>query len=318
MTSPYKKILVTGGSAVAGGALKDVAESEYPEREFIFPSSHDFDLTALQDTIRMIDTYRPNAIIHFAARSGGIGISGAKPATLLRDNVLMNIHIMEAARIFGVPKTVMTLSTGMYPANAPIPLKESSLHDGVPHPSVDSYAFAKRLIEPMIRAYRTEYGLSVIGLTPNAIVGERSNFNPEASTMVPALVRRFYENRNSTKPITVWGDGSPLREITYGKDIARAFMWCLDRYDGTECLNIGTTEEASVKDIAFMIADAMDIDRNRIAFDATKPAGQFRKSTDNSLFTTLSHFRYTPIRETLKKTINYFFHHYPDQEKLRL
>ncbi|MDO8505603.1 MAG: NAD-dependent epimerase/dehydratase family protein [bacterium] len=313
----YKKILVTGSTCTIGGALQEI-QSEYPERTFLFVSSKDCNLARLDEVSSCLKRTSPDAILHFAAVSGGIELSMNHPATLLRDNVLMNMNVMEAARMLCIKKTVMTLSTGMYPSDAPNPLKEEYMHNGYPHPSTYSYAFAKRLVDPMIKAYRKEYGMNVIGLIPNAIVGGRSNFSYSAATMVPALIRRFYENREGSEKLLVWGDGSPLREITYGDDIVRAFMWCLDNYNEEQVLNIGSTEEMSVKEVAYIIADIFKIDRSRIVFDATKPSGVLRKSTDNNKFIKLSNFSYTSIRETLQKTIDYFCAHYPDPKKLRL
>ena len=300
-----------------GGALREV-QGEYPDRVFTFASSKDCNLTRYEEVKQYIAELHPDAIIHLAAVSGGIELSMKHPATLLRDNILMNLNIMEAARELAVKKVVMTLSSGMYPADAPNPLREEYMHNGYPHPTTYSYAFAKRLVDPQIRAYRTEYQLNVIGLIPNAILGGRSNFSYDAATMVPALIRRFYEHRDGADPIVVWGDGSPLREITYGNDMAKAFMWCLDHYDNEQVLNVGSTQECSVKDMAYMIADVLKIDHGRIAFDTTKPSGQHRKATDNSRFIDLSHFRYIPIREALAKTVEYFVAHYPDTNKLRL
>jgi len=253
-----------------------------------------------------------------AAVSGGIELSMKCPATLLRDNVLMNINIMEAARLCGVKKIVMTLSAGMYSDSVPAPIKEDYIHDGPPHKSNYSYAFAKRLVDPMIKSYRTEYNLKAIGVIPNGILGEHSNYSPEASTMVPALIRRFYENKDTNSPIVIWGDGSPLREITYAKDIAKAYMWCLDNYDDEQAIHIGTTEEHSVKEIAYMIAEIMSIDKSRITFDTSKPSGPFRRNTDNSKFVKLSGFKYTPLRTTLENTIKYFCANYSDKAKVRL
>lgn len=307
----YSKIWVTGGTGLVGAALKSI-EGDYPEREFTFTGSRDCDLLRPAGLAEYLETYRPDAIIHLAAVSGGIGLSAKYPATLLRDNTLMSINILEAARLLGVRKIVMTLSTGMYPAHAPIPIREDSIHDGRPHESNYSYAFAKRLIEPLIQAYRTEYGLNVIGVVPNGIIGENGNYSYGASTVVAALIRRFYESREGNSKIVVWGDGSPLREFTYAKDIARAFMWCLDNYDRTDIVHIGTTEEHSIRDIAYMIADILGIDKGRIQFDASKPSGQFRKATDNSKFIGLSGFVYTPFRAALENTISWFCEHYRD------
>lgn len=301
----YSKIIVTGGSALVGTAMRSIKD-EYLESEFVFISSKDFDLTNKEETLSYIGNCNPDAIIHLAALSGGIGLSMKYPATLLRDNVLMNFNVLEAARTFRIKKVIMTLSSGMYPANAPNPLNEDSIHDGYPHASNYSYAFAKRLVAPAIKAYRTEYGLNVIGLVPNGIFGENDNFNLNEASMLPSLVRRFYENRNGDSKLVVWGDGNPLREYTYSKDIARAFMWCLYNYNDEQILNIGNTEEYSVMEIAYMVADILNIGRKRISFDITKPNGVFRKSTDNSRFIKLSNFKYTPFLKGLENTIRWF------------
>jgi GDP-L-fucose synthase len=222
----------------------------------------------------------------------------------------MNLNVLEAARLVGVQKTVLTLSTGMYPVDAPNPIKEECVHDGPPHPTNYSYSFAKRLIDPSVRAYRTEYGLNAIALSVNGIFGPNMDFREGKSAMLAALIRRFYENKNNDSKIGIWGDGSPLREYTYSQDLARAFMWCLDFYDDTQFLNVGSTEENSVKDTAFMIADLMQIDKERIEFDVTKPAGIPRKATDNSKFKSLSGFQYTAFKEGLKNSVQWFAQNY--------
>jgi GDP-L-fucose synthase len=313
----YKKILVTGGSGLLGTAVKAIS-ANYPDRTFVFFGSKDCDLTRQADTLRFVEKHQPDAILHLAAVSGGIQFSTQFPATLLRDNVLMNLNVLEAARQLGVKKTVMTLSTGMYPPNAPNPLREEYLHDGYPHESNYSYSFAKRLIDPSIKAYRAEYGLSAIGLISNGIFGENGNFKPAESVMVAALIRRFYEERQTAEPIVIWGDGSPLREYTYSQDMARAFMWCLDHYDAAQVLHIGSTEEHSVKETAYMIAEMLGIDPGRLVFDVSKPAGIFRKSTDNSRFVKLSGFDYTPFRIGLERTIRWFEANYHQPGAVRL
>lgn len=306
ITAMYKNILVTGGTAVAGSALKAIHKEEFPGREFTFIGSRDCNLLDRNETVAFVDRLKPDAIIHLAAISGGIGLSIKHPASMLRDNVLLNFNVLEAARICGVQKTVMTLTTGMYPPDAPLPLKEEYIHNGPPHSSNYGSSFAKRLVEPAIKGYREEYGMNVIGLVPNGIFGENDNFNENDAPMVPTLIRRFYENRNTDNPIELWGDGSPLREYTYAKDVARAFVWCLDNYDDAQLLHTGTTEELTVKDMALLIAEFTGVDSNRIVFDTSKPNGIYRKNSDNSRFVGLSHFRYTPFREGLQNTVRWF------------
>lgn len=312
-----KKVLVSGGTGVLGTAIRDI-RSEYPDIDFVFFGSRDCDLTKYDETLRFVKKHQPDAILHTAARAGGIQYSQKYPATLLRDNVLMNLNILEAGRLCNVKKIIMTLSAGMYPVDAPIPLREEYIHNGVPHELNYSYSYAKRLIDPSIKAYRTEYGLHAIGLVSNGLFGENMNFQEEVTVMVGGLIRRFYENRNNDTPIIIWGDGSPLREYTYSKDMARIFLWCLDNYDDPQILNIGSTEELSVKKTAFMIAEIMGIDEKRIEFDTSKPSGIYKKSTDNSRFVNLSGFKYTPFRIGLENTIRWFCQNYDQPDKIRL
>jgi GDP-L-fucose synthase len=313
----FNKIVVTGSSAVAGTAVRAL-QNEY-DAEFVFLSSRDCDLRDPDETLDFFQKLAPDGIVHLAAVSGGIGLSMKHQGSMLRDNVLMNLGIMEVARKIGVKKLVMALTTGMYPPNAPLPLKEEYIHDGQPHASNYGSSFAKRLVEPAIRGYREEYGLPVIGLIPNGIFGENDNFNYEDAPMLPALIRRFYENRNTKDDIVIWGNGTPLREYTYSRDVARAFLWALYNYDDAQVLNSGTTEELSIRDIALLIAENMKIDPARIQFDTTKPNGVFRKGTDNSRIVKLSNIKYTPFAEGLKRTISWFIDAYENnRSSLRL
>lgn len=317
MTKPVKtrRVLVTGANGVLGTGF-ELAAGEFPAVEFVFSGSKICDLTRLDEVRKHFDDVKPHAVVHLAAKSGGIELLTGFPATVLRDNLLMNLNVLEAARIGKIEKTVMTLSTGMYPDKVSYPIKEEFIHDGEPHPSVYSYAYAKRIVEPSVRAYRKEFGLDVIGLVPNGIFGENSNFKHGEATMLPSLIRRFYENREGDAPLTVWGDGSPLREYTYARDLARAYMWCVDNYSDAQILHVGTTEEVSVREVALSIAEELGIDAGRIEFDATKPAGQFRKGTDNSKFVNLSGFTYTPFREGLRRTVRWFRENYPGKVRL--
>jgi len=315
--SVFRKILVTGSSAVAGTAMRAI-HGDY-DAEFVFWSSKDCDLRDARQTMELFLAEKPDGIVHLAAVSGGIGLSLKHQASMLRDNVFMNLNVMEAARALKVKKLVMTLTTGMYPPDAPLPLKEESIHDGAPHASNYGSSFAKRLVEPAIRAYREEYGLNVVGLVPNGIFGEGDNFNYDDAPMLPALIRRFHENRKTQEEIVIWGDGTPLREYTYSRDVARAFLWALYSYDDVQVLNSGTTEELSIRDIAFAIARIMNVDTSRVRFDTTKPNGVPRKGTDNSRFVSLSGFRYTPFVEGLERTIAWFTDTYDKRrDELRL
>ncbi|NOZ74647.1 MAG: NAD-dependent epimerase/dehydratase family protein [FCB group bacterium] len=313
----YKRILVTGGSGLLGTGLKQIV-NEFPGREFFFVSSIDCDLTQADQTNSLINAFQPDAIMQYAAKSGGIAYSQKFPATLLRDNILMNLNILDSALKLGVKKVVLSLSVGMYPQKAPIPLKEEYIHDGMPHSNNASYAFAKRLLDPAVRAYRRQYGMNVIGFVPNGIFGENMNYRYDESIMLAALIRRFYEKKDTQDRLEVWGDGTPLREYTYSRDMARASMWCLDHYDEEQFLNIGTNEERSIKEIAEQISSLLEIDQARLYFNTDKPNGIHRRNTDNSRFLSISKFDYTPFKTGLKNTINWFIDHYHSKNGIRL
>jgi GDP-L-fucose synthase len=315
----YKRILVTGGSAVAGDGLKSVvAKGEFPGREFLFPSSKELNLLDFESTKKFIAGWKPDAIIHFAAISGGVQLTLEHPASVMRDNISMNFNAIEAARLAGVRKVLVTLSAAMYPTGVPVPMKEESIHQGYPHESNYSYAFAKRLLDPVARAYHKEFGMEVVGITPGAIIGPRSSFNPKMSTAVPALIRRFYENREGNEPLVIWGDGTPIRQFTSDEDVGRIAMWFIDNYTDPQPLNMATPEETSIKDAAYMIAEFLKIDLERLTFDTSKPAGTYRQSVDSTKFIQLSNFKYAPTRETIRRTVEYFAANYPDAGKLRL
>jgi GDP-L-fucose synthase len=313
----FKKVIVTGGTGLLGTGMRNAANL-FPNTEFFFLGSKDCNLINLEATLDSFSKYSADGILHFAALSGGIHYSTNYPATLLRDNVLMNFNVLEAARKLQISKVVMSLSVGMYPVEAPIPLKEEYIHNGKPHSSNLSYAFAKRLVDPSIQAYRKEYGMNVIGVVPNGIFGENMNYKYDESIMLAALIRRFYENRNSEAKLEVWGDGTPLREYTYSQDMAKAYMWCLENYNDSQFLNIGSTEEHSIKETAILVAKNLSIDADRLYFNTDKPNGIFRRSTDNSKFISLSDFKYTPFNEALEKTISWFMDNYEKPGVVRL
>ena len=300
-----KRILITGKSGVTGAAFQNLESEISNKYELFFSSSSVCDLTNLQDSLNYIKDIKPNYIINLAAKSGGIGMSASSQATLLRDNLLININILEIARKINIEKILLVLSSGIYPEKADMPFKESSLHDGQPHVSAYGYSFAKRIIEPSIRAYREEFNLNVIGAIPNGIFGKNDNFSDDAP-MLPSLIRRFYMAKDSKENIEVWGDGSPLREYTYSIDVAKSFLWMIENYDEPISINTGSTEENSIKDIAMAIAKIMNIDSSRIIFNTDKPSGIFRKPTDNSIFINKSDFKFTLFKDGLVETIKWF------------
>ena len=300
-----RRILVTGGSGVLGAGFEALAAS-MPAREFRFVSRKDVDLRDPAATLALVRDAKPDAILHLAAISGGIELARRYPARILRDNVAMTFSVLDAAVAARVPKTVMTLSSGMYPAAAPQPNVESQIHDGRPHDSAYSYAMAKRLIEPAIRAYRQEHKLDAIGLVPSGIFGENDNYNPDDCTWIAGLVRRFGEWTPEAGDIAIWGDGAPVREITDARDMARAYLWALDNYSDAEPLNVGCGQGHTIREVAFLLAELAGVPAERVKFDPTRARGIDKRVTDNSRLRRLSGIEFTPLRISLARVLEWY------------
>lgn len=301
----YRRILVTGATGVLGAAFRALAPA-LPDREFSFVSRADVDLRDPIATLAVVRAVAPDAILHLAAISGGIELARRYPARILRDNVAMTFSVLDAAVAAKVPKTVMTLSSGMYPAAAPQPNAESQIHDGRPHDSAYSYAMAKRLIEPAVRAYRDEYGLDAIGLVPSGIFGEDDNYNPEDCTWIAGLIRRFGEWRPGDGDIAIWGDGAPVREITDARDMARAYLWALDAYSEAAPLNVGCGQGHTIREVAFMLAEIAAVPAERVKFDPARARGIDKRVTDNSRLRALSGLGFTPLRQSLARVLDWY------------
>ena len=297
-------ILVTGAGGVLGEAFKKIRNDEF----FFISSRKEVDLRSPSETKKFFNDHNFDGIIHLAAISGGVGLSGPKyQASLLRDNVLMLFNILDIAAEKKIKKILLTLSSGMYSPNSPMPYKENEIHNGPAHQSAYGYFYAKRLFEPAIRSYRDQYNLDVIGCVPNGIFGENDNFS-EHAPMLPSIIKRAYETKLSKTKLIVWGDGTPLREYTHSDDMAKAFMWCYKNYSSSEIINVGSNEEKSIQEIVFYIADSVGLDRKEIVFDVKKPSGVFKKTMDNSKFIDLSKFSFSKLETTIKRTVVWYEH----------
>ena len=309
-----KKIVVTGSSGVLGSSFKKKTFLKKNKNyKFIFLNSKNVDLRSQKKTLLYFKKINPDFIIHLAAVSGGIGLSSQYQATLLRDNILMTFNILEAARSTNVKKIVMTLTTGMYPEKAKTPYKEKNIHDGYPLSNNYGSSFAKRIIDPAIKAYRDQYGMDVIGLIVPGIFGENDNFNLSHSPMLPANIHKiFLEKKNNTK-LKVWGDGSPLREYIFSEDLRDVFMWALKKYSSSDCLNVSSGQEYSIKSIIYKICDILKFNKKNIIFEKKDDRGIKRKNSDIKKFKKLAKMKFTPFNEGLQKTVIWFVNNYQNK-----
>ncbi len=294
--------LITGGTGMVGSAIEGDLKI----------GSKDCDLTKWTSVNNFFEQHKPTEVIHCAAKVGGIWGNMNYKGDFFRENILMNTHIIEAARIHGVKRLVAFLSTCVFPDKVEYPLSEIKIHQGPPHTSNDAYAYAKRMCDVQIRAYREQYGLNYVSVIPTNIYGPNDLFDLENGHVVPSLIHRCFLAREAGKDLEVWGSGTPLREFIYSEDVARLSEWALKDYEEAEPIIFSTSEETSIKELVEMVAELLRF-KGKLKWQTDKPDGQFRKPSDNSkLKKYLPDFKYTPLFEGLKKTVDWFEEHYPE------
>ena len=297
-------MLVTGGAGMIGSAFKCMLS------EALYPTRREMDLLVPSWSFSDVDQ-----IIHLAAKVGGVKANTDFMGDFYSENMRINQNVLEAANRDGVKKVISLLSTCVYP-DAPYinyPLTEEQLHLGPPHHSNFGYAYAKRMVDVMSRAYRQQYGCNFITAIPNNLYGENDNFDLKNSHVIPALMRKIWEAKLTNKTsVECWGDGSPLREFTYSEDIAHILLFLMESYDGEHPINIGNTEEYSIKEVVEILCETLEYE-GQIIWNTDKPNGQFRKPSSNQKLLDLGWRKenYTPLREGLKKTCEWFKINYP-------
>ena len=303
-------MLITGGSGMVGSAFRrTLPEAEYPDRR------------QLWDTMSSVLSRNDNAfagknIIHLAAKVGGVKANTDEIADFYMANSVLNQTLLNVCSLGKANKVISLLSTCVYP-DAPYvtyPLTENQLHLGPPHPSNFGYAYAKRMVDVMSRAYRQQYGCNFVTAIPNNLYGENDNFDLENSHVVPAIIRKVWEAKINNKPfVECWGDGSPLREFTYSEDIVKILMFLLENYDDPEPINIGNTEEYSIKQVAEMICSILEYG-GEVRWNTQMPSGQHRKPSSNQKLLDLGWDRkwYTSLEKGLTKTCKWVMLKYPD------
>ncbi len=272
----HKRVTVTGGRGFLGSRV--VAQlNERGAADVTTFSSRDYDLTRQTEVTRMYQDLRPEVVIHLAARVGGIGANRENPGRFFYDNAIMGIEMMEQGRTSGVEKYVQVGTVCAYPKFAPIPFSEDDLWGGYPEETNAPYGLAKKMLLVQAQAYRQQYGFDAIYLLPVNLYGPGDNFDPQSSHVIPALIRKCVEARDSSaKSITVWGTGSATREFLYVDDAARAIVLAAERYDNPEPVNLGSSSEISIRDLVTLIAKLTEF-KGEIVWDATKPDGQPRR-----------------------------------------
>ncbi|MCC7527494.1 MAG: NAD-dependent epimerase/dehydratase family protein, partial [Candidatus Melainabacteria bacterium] len=220
---------------------------------------------------------------------------------------LMGAILMEEARLGGCEKFVVVGTICSYPKFAPIPFKEEDLWSGYPEETNAPYGIAKKAILVQSQSYRQQYGFNSIYLMPVNLYGPRDNFDLESSHVIPGLIRKFIEAKESgKKEVVLWGDGSPTREFLYVEDAARGIVAATMKYNGSDPVNLGSGEEISIKELSLLVADLIGYN-GEVVWDTDKPNGQPRRQLDVTRARELFDFTSEiPFRTGLTKTIDWF------------
>lgn len=298
--------MVTGGAGFLGTHVVSELEMQGAEN-ILIPRKREYNLTEQAEVRRLIAEKKPQLIIHLAASVGGIGANRDNPGKYFYENLLMGAFLMEEARLGGCEKMVVVGTICSYPKFAPIPFKEKDLWSGYPEETNAPYGIAKKAILVQAQAYRQQYGFNAVYLMPVNLYGPRDNFDLESSHVIPGLIRKFLEAKESGRDeVILWGDGSPTREFLYVEDAARGIVAATLRYDGIEPINLGSGEEISIKDLSLLIAELVGYD-GKVIWDREKPNGQPRRKLDVSRAKELFDFNSRiPFREGLQKTIEWY------------
>ncbi len=301
-----KRICVTGGAGFLGTHLIRRLK-EHGAREIFVPQYPEYDLVREVDIIRMIDTAKPDIIIHLAAKVGGIGANREKPGEFFYDNLMMGVQLIHQSWLKGVEKFVAIGTICAYPKYTPIPFKEEDLWNGYPEETNAPYGLAKKMLLVQSQSYRQQYGYNSIFLLPVNLYGPGDNFNPASSHVIPALIRKYLEAKEQgASEIVAWGDGSPTREFIYAEDAAEGITLATERYNDSEPVNIGSSFEISIKDLTETIARLTGFN-GTIRWDTSKPNGQPRRKLDTTRAREAFGFESkTNFEEGLKRTIAWY------------
>lgn len=301
-----KRICVTGGAGFLGTHLIRRLK-EHGAREIFVPQYPEYDLVREAEIIRMIDTAKPDIIIHLAAKVGGIGANREKPGEFFYDNLMMGVQLIHQSWLKGVEKFVAIGTICAYPKYTPIPFKEEDLWNGYPEETNAPYGLAKKMLLVQSQSYREQYGYNSIFLLPVNLYGPGDNFNPASSHVIPALIRKYLEAKEQgANEIVAWGDGSPTREFIYVEDAAEGITLATQKYNSSEPVNIGSSFEISIKDLTETIARLTGFNGS-IRWDSTKPNGQPRRKLDTTRAREAFGFEAkTDFEEGLKRTIAWY------------
>jgi GDP-L-fucose synthase len=304
-----RRVVVTGGHGFLGSFVVEKLRAS-GAKEVVVPRSKTHDLRIQTEALRLYRDSKPDIFIHLAAVVGGIGANRENPGRFFYDNAIMGLNVIEAARIAGIEKFVCVGTICSYPKFTPVPFREEDFWSGYPEETNAPYGLAKKMLLVQLQSYREQYGMNGIYLTPVNLYGPRDNFDLESSHVIPALIRKSLEAKESGAPeIEAWGTGNATREFLYVEDAAEAIVLAAEKYSKPELVNLGSGEELRVRDLLETIR-AVTGSSAKVRWNASKPDGQPRRCLDTSRAAAEFGWRAkTALRSGLQKTVDWYVDH---------
>jgi GDP-L-fucose synthase len=307
-----KRVWVAGHGGLVGSALVRRLGDE-PIGALITATSAEVDLRRQADVEAFVAAQRPDVLLLAAAKVGGIHANRSAQGEFLYDNLMIAANCIEAARRNDVERTVVLGSSCIYPREAPQPMREEHLLTGPLEPTNEGYAIAKIAALELAKMYRRQYGMSAVSLMPTNLYGPGDNFSLEHSHVLPALLRKVHDAKQSgADEVEVWGSGRPRREFLHVDDLADATIHVLRHYDGEEHLNVGVGEDIAILELAELIAEVVGWDGS-FRTDPTMPDGTPRKLLDVSRLASAGWTAKIGLREGIAGTYEWFL----AQERVR-
>lgn len=302
------KVYIAGHRGLVGSAIwRHLQEQGFTS--IVGATSFEVDLRDREATSAFFGHERPDVVIDAAARVGGILANSTYPADFLSDNLRIQVNVMDAAKETDVERLLFLGSSCIYPKFAEQPIKESSLLTGALEPTNDAYAIAKIAGILQVQANRRQHGRHWISAMPTNLYGPNDNFDPQSSHVLPALIRRFHEAKESgASKVVLWGTGTPRREFLHVDDLAAASLFLLENYDSPETINVGVGQEVTIRELAEIVADVVGFD-GELVQDTSKPDGTPRKLLDVGRINDLGWKATVPLRDGIAATYQWFLEH---------
>ena len=298
-------VYVAGHRGMVGSALVRALQ-KHGHTNLVLRTSAELDLRDQAAVLAFLEEVKPAHVYLAAAKVGGIHANNTYKADFLYDNLLMEANVIEGSRRTGVDKLLFLGSSCIYPKHAPQPMAEDVLLTGALEPTNEPYAIAKIAGLKLCDTYRDQHGCNFISAMPTNLYGPGDNYHPENSHVLPALLRRFHEAKESgTAEVVCWGTGSPMREFLHVDDLAAACLHLMDVHDAAGWVNVGTGQDVTIKTLAEMVAATVGYE-GTITWDTSKPDGTPRKLLDVSKMTSLGWTATTTLEQGLREVYREF------------